>query len=274
MTYFKPGHVTERFAGQPTFSDCALCSGILLNRARQGSNATPGTKAEVLALRQAGGAAATGPITNVQLEQGLRYRYGLTVQTVYGPANIVNALPPGKAAAVFGYLARYPAGHRLRRWDPSYAGGHVVFVERLDAQNRLWWMDPLAPLKYGTRTPRTYLGEWVTLAEFATFIDSTKAPVGKGRTALIASAAVLVAPAHTLHIAAGTTMLHSATLSRGCIASYQDIPHDGSAAVYPSGPGVTTPGCIRGSAVLAIPSSGPYAGRRLRVNAAEGTSVT
>lgn len=276
MSWFKPGQVSERFAGQASYSDCGPCSSIMLARAVRGSNATPGTKAEVLAFRYAAGAPATGPTSNVQLAEGLRDRYGIVVQTVYNAASIWNALIPGKAAAVFGYLGRFPLGHRLRRWGPTYTGGHVIFVERLDAQNRVWWMDPLAPLTYNvTRGTRTYLGEWATALELATFVDTTKAPVGKGRTALIAQAAPFVAtPEHTFSIAAGTRVLHSASLSHGCIYEWTDIPHDGSPASYASGAGVVTPGCVRGSAVLAIPSTGPYAGRRLRVNVAEGTSVT
>jgi hypothetical protein len=112
----------------------------------------------------------------------------------------------------------------------------------------------------------------VTAAELSTFLGGPNATIG--RTALVTSVAKLPEVTYHLNIAAGTTAVHSASVSRGCIYEWTDIPHDGTAQSYPSGPGVTTPGCIRGSAVLAIPSSGPYAGRRLRVNLAEGTSVT
>ena len=273
MSWFKPGQVTERFAGQASFSDCGPCSSVMLARAHRGNNAIPGDKAEVLAFRQAAGAPATGATSNTQLARGLYVRYQVSVSTQFRFPYIWAALDPGMGAVLFGYLSRFPAGHRLRRWDPTYRGGHVVFVERLDAENRAWWMDPLAPLKYGTSL-RTYLGEWVTAAELSTFLGGPNATTG--RTGLITSVAVYVPPVTTykLNIAAGTAAVHSATLSRGCIASWNDVPHDGSAASYACGAPVRTPGCISGSAVLAIPSTGPFAGRRLRINAAEGTSVT
>jgi hypothetical protein len=34
-------------------------------------------------------------------------------------------------AALFGRLGRFPVGHRLRRWDPDYRDGHVVFAETI-----------------------------------------------------------------------------------------------------------------------------------------------
>ena len=44
---------------------------------------------------------------------------------------------------------------------------------RLDATDRVWWCDPLAPTKYrsGTTT-RTWDGEWMPRADFVAFINA------------------------------------------------------------------------------------------------------
>lgn len=46
-----------------------------------------------------------------------------------------------------GSLGRLPVGDRLRRWQPSYTGGHMITVIALGG-GRVWWLDPLAPDGY------------------------------------------------------------------------------------------------------------------------------
>lgn len=75
------------------------------------------------------------------------------------------ALAPGYAGVATGSYANFPAGHRLRRWDPGFAGGHAVYVARL-ADGTLWWCDPLAP-------KGTYNGQAITEAELKQFMGSS-----------------------------------------------------------------------------------------------------
>lgn len=160
----------------------------MLARGQYGSNAIPSTKTEVLRFRAAGGASDDGYTNNQHLERGLKNRYNVEVETVLRYPLIWTKLRPGQGAALFGILARFPYSHHLRRWDPSYRGGHVVFVERLDSTNRVWWMDPLAPAasRIGSRTV-IYRGEWASASELQTFLGGNQAV--RGRTALITSLA-------------------------------------------------------------------------------------
>ena len=48
--------------------------------------------------------------------------------------------------ALQGKLSNLPAGHRLRKWQPSFTGGHCVFLYR-SLTGIYHWFDPLAPNK-------------------------------------------------------------------------------------------------------------------------------
>ena len=53
----------------------------------------------------------------------------------------------GTILALTGVNGRLPAGHVLRRWDPSFVGAHAIAVKPLGGGKSLW-LDPEAPNKY------------------------------------------------------------------------------------------------------------------------------
>ena len=53
----------------------------------------------------------------------------------------------GTLVVLPGSYARFPAGHRLRRWQRSYIGGHMVDAIAMGG-GRIHWLDPLAPMGY------------------------------------------------------------------------------------------------------------------------------
>lgn len=171
MTY-RPIFVSERevahthlngAADNAAWEDCVFCSGLMLaNAAKLGQY--PATLVEAENIRDAAGASATGSTTNNQLNLGLSRRYGWTGKRVAGGnfPGFLAAVPVGYATAFAGSFANFPVGHRLRRFQPNYVGGHEVFAIH-EGLNTWWWMDPLGP-KDGS-----YQGEPVTDADIRTF---------------------------------------------------------------------------------------------------------
>lgn len=138
----------------------------------------PATHAEAEAIRQAAGQGPLGGSTLEQLARGVKARFGTLLPTpVRGASEIVLALTRGKVAMVDGRMGNFPAGHRLRRWDPAFSGGHTVYVERRE-DGSLWWCDPLAPVG-------TYAGEVVTDAELRTFASWMYGQAVIGTVALV-----------------------------------------------------------------------------------------
>lgn len=126
------------------WEDCLWSSAVEWVRAL--GRAVPATHAEAEGLRAASGQGPLGGSTLDDLRRGLDARYRLAMPApVSGAAAVVAALEPGMAAVVTGSLGGFPAGHRLRRWQPGFTGGHAVYLERgLDGT---WlWCDPLAPV--------------------------------------------------------------------------------------------------------------------------------
>lgn len=80
-------------------------------------------------------------------------------------------LKPGYAGVATGRMGNFPAGHRLRRWDTDFTGGHAVYIAML-ADGTLWWCDPLAP-------KGTYQGEKITKTELKTFMGTTWTAVAR-----------------------------------------------------------------------------------------------
>lgn len=134
---------------------------------RQAINkAIPATLSEALELRYA--SKDTGGSNIGNLIDGIAARYHSDVGAKISSesfGNLWSYLTPGKVAAVQGSMGAFPYGHRLRRFDPAFAGAHCVFVARSDNSDTVWWDDPLAPL--GT----TYLGEVVTKAQLNAFVS-------------------------------------------------------------------------------------------------------
>jgi hypothetical protein len=51
---------------------------------------------------------------------------------------------PGYAFLLQGTMGSFPAGHKLRIWQPSFTGNHAVCVVTL-GNGKVLWLDPLAP---------------------------------------------------------------------------------------------------------------------------------
>jgi hypothetical protein len=60
-------------------------------------------------------------------------------------------------------MGGFGAGSHWRRWDPNFHGYHAVFCQRLDAGDRVWWMDPLGPIE-------GYAGEWMPKDDLRQFV--------------------------------------------------------------------------------------------------------
>lgn len=106
---------------------------------------------------------ATGGSTFDLLDAGARRRYGVTLHRI--PGDTKRGLRTqlgiaGQALAIAGSLGHFPVGHRLRKWQPDYTGGHAVAVVTL-GEGRCWWGDPLAPMGDA--------GDEVTVDAVATF---------------------------------------------------------------------------------------------------------
>jgi hypothetical protein len=92
---------------------------------------------------------AAGGSTFALLDAGARARYGLHLHRINdgSRAGLTAELrEPGQALAIAGSLGNLAAGHRLRRWQPNYTGGHAIAVVTLGG-GRCWWGDPLAPMR-------------------------------------------------------------------------------------------------------------------------------
>ncbi len=169
-------HVSEREGphewpdGRPddaAWEDCLWSAAV--EWARAIGRSPPATHVEAEALRAASGEPPTGGSNLGDLRRGLdaRYRWRMPPPITW-PAAVVVALQPGTAGVVLGSLGVFPAGHRLRRWQPDFRDGHAVYIER-DRQGRWWWCDPLAPAGAG-------VPDEVTEAEVRAF--ATAAVVG------------------------------------------------------------------------------------------------
>jgi hypothetical protein len=108
----------------------------------------PPTHAEAEAIRAAAGLQPTGGSRHEDLVRGVMRRYGFAIPSqVEGAEALLAAMPPGTCAIVDGSLGNFVYGHRLRRWQPGFTGGHAVYVEH--TADDVWlWCDPLAPVGY------------------------------------------------------------------------------------------------------------------------------
>lgn len=169
-------HVSER-EPDGSFEDCLWASAVEV--LRYGGLRIPATLAEAEALRKASGEPPTGGSNQGDLWTGIATRYAVIPHQGIGFGELWENLRPGSAAAVNGKLTAFPTGHTLRRHDPTYTGGHAVAVFRVDAQNRVWWCDPLGP-----RTG--YDGQWASgdqLRLFMAKLDGRYTRVARGEYA-------------------------------------------------------------------------------------------
>lgn len=168
---YRPPLCSEREPGG--YEDCTWASAVMLNNAHHGWADVPSTRHEYEALRVAGGdgpAEKPGDGSNqAQAELGIQRRYHWDPVRLGVPGTqrsfdyLWARLGRGVGASVQGYMGAFPAGHHLRRHDPGFRGAHDVYVQREDATDRVWWMDPLAP--------STYPGEWVTKNDLRRFVS-------------------------------------------------------------------------------------------------------
>lgn len=186
-------HVTEREGahrwpdGQyddSHWEDCTWMSGVEFARATIRTS-IPATHAEGELLRDASGESPLGGSNDINLQTGIRRRYGKSLPRIFGFSTLWAALRPGTGAVVAVDMGHFPYGHRLRRFSPSFTGNHRVFVARYDSGDDAWWCDPLAPTGTG------YVGERVTKAEL--------------RTAVIGTAGQFVSPLLAKPVAAATS---------------------------------------------------------------------
>jgi hypothetical protein len=124
----------------------------------------PATHAEAELLRHEvkGPAGGSNP---TEVQTAVKKRYNLNITILRGFAAMWEKLVPGTVACVTLSMGAFPAGHRLRRLSPRFAGAHSVTIFRIDARDRVWWCDPLGPTV-------GYHGEWVTKAELKKAIDA------------------------------------------------------------------------------------------------------
>lgn len=160
---YRPPQCTER-EPDGTWEDCTFASGVMLGNAAHAAAVYPSTQAEYERLRRLSGRAMTGGTNLADLEKGMRLGWGwtatrTTVHTSF--ASLWSQLSPGIGAVVQGSMGGFPVGHHLRRWDPRFGGPHAVYVQREDAGDRVWWMNPEAPASYA--------GEWITKAQLAAY---------------------------------------------------------------------------------------------------------
>jgi hypothetical protein len=155
------------------YEDCTWASAVMLDNANHGWADVPSTRTEYQALRVAGGdgpGEKPGDGSNQRQAQiGMMRRYGWAPTRIGVPgfpttfSSLWVRLQPGSGASVQGSFRRFPPGHRYRRWDPDFVGGHCAYVQRESRTERVWWMDPLAP--------SSYAGEWMTKADLQRYVD-------------------------------------------------------------------------------------------------------
>jgi hypothetical protein len=79
------------------------------------------------------------------VEAAIRQRYGLATEPLPPGMSLATALRrPGHALILAGVHGRWPAGHHLRRWQPTFVGAHAATAIPLEV-DALLFLDPLAP---------------------------------------------------------------------------------------------------------------------------------
>jgi hypothetical protein len=155
------GAETERI-GPPPWINCVFSSGVMLAR-KASLKATPAGAKEVRRLRAAS-ADTHAAATPAHLVRAYHVRYGWTVPIWHGTwVALISALAHKSGAALFLSYGQLPT--HFRRWDPTFVGGHCVYVQGTGPKGsglagHVWIIDPLAP-KYLPGTKTLYRGEWI-----------------------------------------------------------------------------------------------------------------
>ena len=71
-----------------------------------------------------------------------------------------------------------PAGDNLRRWDPSFTGGHCVFINPTGDGQHVHWYDPEAPMEWPGEIVRwDVVSKWIgNTGSFITVREDAYAP--------------------------------------------------------------------------------------------------
>lgn len=180
-------HVSEREPrNQPEdphdpagWEDCTWTSGLELARAV--GQPVPATLAEAEALREASGEPPGGGSNIGDLRRGMLERYGWAGAVM--PYAQALALKVGEVAVVTGTMSELP--DHYRRWDPPFGGAHAAAIFQLDAEDRVWWCDPLAP-------EGDYEGEWMARAILRLFLGNGPTMVARMNSRRVQPAQVVV----------------------------------------------------------------------------------
>ena len=175
QSIYVPRHNSEREVGHywpdgrydcPSWEDCAWNStGMTRDVATGGAQSPTHEQMEKVRSLVMG---PDGPTGSALLMAGIAQAWGWTpARTAYNATFETTwaRVPVGGAAALMGRLSALPSDSRLRRWQPSYAGGHAICAVKLP-DGRAWWDDPLAP--------STYIGEFVSVDELRTYFGGLR----------------------------------------------------------------------------------------------------
>jgi hypothetical protein len=141
---------SERESGH--WIDCSTCSAAMAAHWHDPSVAA--TLATAHAIRSAVPLPHSGGLTPAQVKTGLQKALHVTADSI-SKADI-----PTRLAHNYGIIVPLNAGSlpaHLRRWQPSFAGGHSVFMCGRNSAGKFGWFDPLAPAGYS--------GEWVNWSD-------------------------------------------------------------------------------------------------------------
>lgn len=91
----------------------------------------------------------------------VKNRYGITITK-----SLKQYLADKHARADLGFVitgsnGNLPVGHTLRRWDPTFTGGHAVFIVPTGDGTHVKWYDPEATMKYAGDTT-----DWATVMKW------------------------------------------------------------------------------------------------------------
>lgn len=145
--------VSEREAGH--WIDCGPCSAAML--AHYTDPSIPATLATAHRIRSAIPKPHSGGVTPAELVRGLDKAYPAIAgrTSSHDRGDVPGLLRSGHAVAVCLTYAQLPS--RLRRWQPSFTGGHTVAMAGVNSSGRFGWFDPLGTAGWS--------GEWVSWAD-------------------------------------------------------------------------------------------------------------
>jgi hypothetical protein len=141
---------SERESGH--WIDCSTCSAAMA--AHWHDPSVHATLSTAHAIRSAVPLPHSGGLTPAQVKTGLQKALRVTADYI-SKGDI-----PNRLAHNYGIIVPLTAGSlpsHLRRWQPSFAGGHTVFMCGRNSSGKFGWFDPLAPSGYS--------GEWVNWSD-------------------------------------------------------------------------------------------------------------